>query len=176
MTTTQPTTLDAEFRDVIDKQRLHDLVARLHRGLDRLDDELIVSSLAPGFRYGVRVGMTPQEFADNTRRMHTEDFVGTGLRLQFTQHTIVNELFEVDGDTAYGEIYSRFYGVVEDGSVLTVIQRYVDRYIRTADGWRLHERDPIFEWASPELADYMARMNPSRRDRSDLSYRRLDDR
>jgi len=163
----------AALQDVIDKQQLHDVVMRLHSGIDRLDEELIASSLAPGFRYGIRVGMTPEEFAQNVRRMHTEDFVGTGVRLTATQHSIANELFDVHGDVAYGELYSRFYGVAESGAVLTMILRYVDRYVRTAGGWRLMERDPVVDWASPELEAFAAGFPAAHRDREDLSYRRV---
>jgi hypothetical protein len=171
-----PDDRDAEFRlavqDLVDKQELRDLVARLHRGVDRLDDELIVSCLARGFRYGIRVGMTPEEFARNARRMSSDDYMGTGARLVSGQHTIANQLFEIVGDAAYGETYARFYGFTDDGAVHTMIMRYIDRYTRTAEGWKLIERDPTVDWASPQLEEYAANFPRGRRDRNDISYRR----
>jgi len=114
--------------------------------------------------------MTPQLFADNARSMHTEDFVSTGIRLRGTQHAIANEYYKVAGDRAAGEIYCRFYGFRDDGTMLMLISRYADRYIRTNDGWRIIERDPIIDWASPELMDLQARFPVPGRDENDPTY------
>ena len=165
--------LEDALAEFLAKQELHDLVVGLHRGFDRLDDDLIVSSLASPFRYGLRVGLTPLEFAAHVRRMHTVDLEPTGLRLRYTQHALTNERYEIDGDVAYGECYAKFHGVTTDGRLITNVMRYVDRYVRVDGSWRLAERDPLIEWASPEFAPFVAQLpHASRRDRDDLSYRR----
>ncbi len=95
-----------------------------------------------------------------------------------TTHFTGNQLVEVEGDTAWGEHYSRAYHRVaaDSGGAekdLVVNTRYVDRYQRRAGEWRIASRvvivdtdrvDPVRERWVPES------QLRSRRDRSDPSY------
>ncbi|MET0781231.1 MAG: nuclear transport factor 2 family protein [Microbacterium sp.] len=153
--------LERQLRELIAKQELHDLVARLHRALDQLDDEVICDTFAPGFRYGVRVGMTAQEFATHVRKMHRECFGPTGLKLKSTQHAIANEIFEINGDEATGEYLTHFRGVTVDGVLVQMLVRYADRFVRTESRWRIAERDVVVEWGSPELEAFTTQLRSS---------------
>lgn len=164
--------LEEAMAEIVERHRLHDLVVTLHRGFDRLDDDLIVASIVPGCRYGAREWADPEDFAHHVRRMHTEAFGASGLALRYTQHAITNERYELAGDTAHGECYATFRGVTVDNELVSMILRYVDRYVRVDGTWRLAERDPLVEWASPRLRRPAPQGSlVSLRDRNDRSYR-----
>ena len=72
-------------------------------------------------------------------------------------HVVSNVIIEIDGDTATSRCY--FYApmgrrVPEGGQfVITNAGRYLDRLIRTADGWRIVERvceQTLMQGALPE--------------------------
>ena len=66
-------------------------------------------------------------------------------RYEVTLHVVANHYVEIDGDTGTGETYCLAHHVhpVDDGSrgdfVMAI--RYLDRYRRLDEGWRLELRE-----------------------------------
>ena len=59
-----------------------------------------------------------------------------------TKHMLSNFAIEVDGDTASASTYVHAVLVVANDPLrwYEPVGRYVDRFVRTADGWRISER------------------------------------
>ena len=57
-----------------------------------------------------------------------------------TWHSITTQQIEVSGDEASGRVYYQFLGKVDGKPSMLTLGRYADRYVRTADGWRLAHR------------------------------------
>lgn len=75
--------------------------------------------------------------------------------LDATQHTVTNHMIEVIGDTATSRCYlhSQHVRHAAEGGVLYVIAgRYEDRFVRTADGWRIAFRRLVEVWHDGNLA------------------------
>lgn len=115
------------------------------------------------------------------RRLYTEDgtddhgifFKGTAAQFaeaapgnleefEVTAHYILNTLYEVDGDAADGELYFLAYHrrVPAPATELIVGGRYIDRYVREADGWKIQSRRLIWDLAfdSEASAEAMAKL------------------
>jgi hypothetical protein len=155
---------EARIQELSDKQDLHELVARLSRGVDRCDKGLILSCYHPdAYDDHGQIKGTPEVFADS---------VISHLKGKFTQHSITNELFEVRGDVAFGEIYVSQQTTGADGELLFGFGRYIDKYERRNGEWRILLRRVTVEWVPPELGINPADFIAARQDRSDPSYER----
>jgi hypothetical protein len=67
-----------------------------------------------------------------------------------TAHLMTNHLVEIDGDAARGTVLCtarHLHKNPGDRDVLVVVIRYVDRYAREADGWRIADREIRFLWS-----------------------------
>ena len=135
--------LEERMLELLDKQELHELQVRYCHGVDLQDRQLLLSvyhedaiDAHPGFGKG-----SPEEFANwvirednSTRRIHS-------------QHTVVNELYTIEGDKAWGECYTMGRNAwTGEGQAFG---RYLDRYERRDGEWRIHRRLCVVEWAPP---------------------------
>ncbi|SFR90162.1 nuclear transport factor 2 family protein [Sphingomonas jatrophae] len=71
-----------------------------------------------------------------------------------THHFMGNRLYALDSDEAEGEIYSINTHVIPVGEGTRdyiAAGRYLDRYRRTADGWRFVHRTRVIDWANDGL-------------------------
>jgi uncharacterized protein (TIGR02246 family) len=71
-------------------------------------------------------------------------------RYSATQHSVHNQLVEVDGDRATGETYCTAHHVyARDGRprMLDWGIRYQDRCVREAGAWRYQRRDLLLDWS-----------------------------
>lgn len=132
--------------------------------MDRCDRELIVSCYHPDAYddHGLYKG-GPEGFAD---------WVTAALQGNWVQHTCYNELFDVQGDVAYGEIYVSQKMCGPDGRLIPGHGRYIDKYERRAGEWRIARRRVITEYAAPELGLDIAAFVQGSQDRDDPSYGR----
>lgn len=67
-----------------------------------------------------------------------------------TAHLMTNHLVELDGDRASGTVLCTARHLAKDPAdrtVLVVVIRYVDRYARGEDGWRIADREIRFLWS-----------------------------
>ena len=148
-----------DVQRVVAQQEIYELSCRYMRGLDRLDRALLMSVFTEDAycEYGFING-TPTEFVDYAINALTSHVAN--------HHMIGNHLIEFEGEEAFGEIYFNAYHKVEtdDGPQDIVIAgRYLDRYTRSAEGWKM----PIAvnEWTGAEpkqLVILILQEHPSR--------------
>jgi uncharacterized protein (TIGR02246 family) len=70
-------------------------------------------------------------------------------RFDKTMHFVGNQSAQLQGDVAQGLVYCLAHHISNnDGAPRDTVMfvRYVDRYVRTADGWRIEERELNIEW------------------------------
>ncbi len=134
-----------------DIQSIRDVAQRYCRGVDRLDEALMKSAYWPEATddHGVYVG-NAMPFVEMCMVSH--------LRWRTTSHCIFNHHIELDADgtSAHGEIYNVTYLFQKDADVLdTWHGRYLDRYEKRGDEWRIIERVCVHEGTHSELVEPM---------------------
>ena len=132
---------EAEFRSLLDRAQIHDVLMRYSRGVDRGDGELVMSVFHPdaALDYG-RGPMSAAALAEGITKM-----TATGA-----MHFIGNEYVEVDGDTAYGETYFISYATIADQDKTATRSRggrYLDRFERRDGQWKIARRLLVDEWS-----------------------------
>lgn len=128
---------------LLDKQEIYELSCQYMRGLDRLDEKLLLSVFFDDgwCDYGFTEG-TPAEFirfAISALKEHAAN-----------QHMIGNVLIDLDGDVAYGEVYFNAYHKVmgESGFEDVIIAgRYLDRYEKREGVWKFAYRSERVDWS-----------------------------
>ncbi len=141
------------------------------RGIDRADAELVASVyfLDATDDHGAFKGLGADFARYATEALRT--------RFEATQHTIGEPTIDfVDATTAHVETYVHAIhrGRNAEGTFLERFGgRYVDRFERRNDEWKIADRLVIHEWDAREqvtLAFPEGRFIEGRRDRSDPSY------
>lgn len=129
-----------ELAELLDKQRLADLVATLARALDRGDRDGIAACYTPDSYddHGVYTG-TGAGFADFS--------MGKLSGVEANHHAISTQQFEIAGDEAWGESYYTMYKVRSTGACMLSFGRYVDYFKRIDGRWRVHYRRVVPEFA-----------------------------
>jgi 3-phenylpropionate/cinnamic acid dioxygenase small subunit len=129
-----------------------------------VQDEREIVALATRYTWAVddrdwstfRNCFTDDATGDYSRVCDNADAIVTMARaaldhLTVTQHTVSNFEVTVDGDNAEHRCYINALHVLDgpDGPVsYTIIGRYVDRVVRTAEGWRLAHRRLEYRWST----------------------------
>ena len=155
------------IEDVIAKQEITDLVGRYMRGLDRLDYALLRSTFHDDANtdYGFFQG-GPDAFCD---------MAYNALKDHLTNHHMIGQVnIDLEGDLAFGEVYFQaFHRIITDGEErdLFISGRYVDRYERRNDEWKIAFRSEVNDWSrnDPATDGYFAATPQS------LRGARLDD-
>ena len=124
---------------------------RYCRGVDRLDEALMKSAYWPEATddHGVFVG-NAWEFVEMCMVSH--------LRWRSTSHCIFNHHIELEDDATHarGEAYNVTYLFQKDADVLdTWYGRYLDRYEKRGDEWRIIERVCVHEGSTSEPVSAM---------------------
>jgi SnoaL-like domain len=149
-----------------DWNALRNLVMNYCRGIDRRDMGLLQSIFHPDaqldFGAGYFVGPLDTWLANVPSAL--EQFAAT-------QHHVTNSLFRSAETTAVGETYLIAYHVLRSpGAGLYVAgARYLDRFERRQNEWRIIHRTAVQDWQSPD--GKLEGLNLGKLDRSDLSYR-----
>jgi len=127
-----------------DKQEIHDVLIRYCRGIDRRDEELLRSV-----------------YHDDAVDLHgafngpASEFVtyflegSAGARFLGNTHSLSNILIEVQGDIAYSESYvTSWHPIKRDGADFNwlLAGRYVDRFERRDDVWKIARRQLVLDW------------------------------
>lgn len=165
----------ATLERLVDRQDILDCLTRIARAVDRSDRELFLSGFhddavldAGGFVNA------PGRVFDGARTGHEHGQAST-------LHNLLNHTCEIDGATAHTETYFFFTGVNRDGTNWVGGGRYLDRFERREDGWRIAFRYTLMEWsgfvspATVPLFDNLPdlhRNGSPQRSHSDPSYRR----
>lgn len=160
--------MDPEVRRLIDHRAISDVLARYARGIDRLDLELVASCYHPGATddHGTFKG-TVEEFIPWVE--------GQLTRFASTMHFLGNSLIEIQGDRAVAETYCIAHHRLADRDADSIAGlRYVDRFERRSDEWRISERTVVVEWNRLDDVNALG-FHPdyvrAQRDRTDLVYR-----
>jgi len=163
----EPASVGPELRNLLDRQAILDCLNRYNRGVDRCDDELLLSAYHEDAIecHGTFTG-PPAEFARSIRPAQ-ENWAGS-------QHHITNHLVEIEGDIANAETYFLVLSQRHGEETMGLVGgRYLDRLERRGGEWRIALRVVVLDVG----ADAMARPAPHRiaqprKDRSDPSYQR----
>lgn len=133
-----------------DRFAIIDLAALYMRGLDRLDGALLADQFWPEAQceYGVFSG-GPADFAAFCMTMLTDH--------ARNHHMLGQHLIDFTSpDEAYGEVYYQAYHRVHDeaGAArdLFIAGRYVDRYERRGDVWKIAYRSELVDWVRDDPA------------------------
>jgi hypothetical protein len=130
-----------EAQELADREAIREVANRYAHGVDRLDGVWMKSAYWPDAvdDHGVFVG-NAWEFVDRCMASH--------VRWRTTLHTTLNHQIEIDPGrvTARGELYNVSYLFRADSPTLeTWYGRYLDRYERRGDEWRIIHRVCVHE-------------------------------
>ncbi|WP_395334894.1 nuclear transport factor 2 family protein [Novosphingobium sp. BL-8H] len=128
--------------ELADREAIRECLYRYARGVDRLDADMVRSAYWPD------VVDKHLEFEGNA-----EEFIAWAFpamqAMDQTMHLIGNVLIALHGDQA--DVESYFYGyhrITVDGRKMDVIGagRYLDRFEKREDEWRIRERLVMTDW------------------------------
>jgi len=129
---------------VADRLAIADLVHAYAQGVDRRDPEGVAQLFTPDGTFVAYA--TPGDREPTSRSEgHAEitRAIAMARHYRATTHTIGSHLAAVEGDRATGETRCVAYHVLGDEGDETLLVwhiRYLDRYARRPEGWRIHER------------------------------------
>lgn len=132
----------AALDDIIDREKIRDCLARLSRGEDRRDAELIKASYWPDATddHGVFVGSFAEYLA----------WVVPGApSIPVTLHTLGQSLIELKGGTAAVETHITAYHRIDMGAQhrdIVIGGRYLDRMEKRGKEWRIAHRIMLYDW------------------------------
>jgi ketosteroid isomerase-like protein len=159
-----------EVQYLLDRQAILDTVNRYARGIDRHDEDIIVSVYHPDAidEHGHFDG-GPDAFAKWANEFHAEGYSAH-------MHNITTHNCEIDGDTAHTESYCLY--VLRRKDQKTVIiggGRYIDKLTKEGGEWKIKLRKLYIDWRAEADATIFATPNgypEGFRDRRDPSYAR----
>jgi hypothetical protein len=135
-------TIPAELRSLIEREKIRACLARLARGEDRRDPDLIKAAYWPDstIDYGIFRGNFDEYLA----------WVVPGSpAVVVTQHVLGQSVIELQGDAALAETHALSYHRLDlgDGERDAVIGgRYLDRMEQRGGDWRIAERTMLYDW------------------------------
>jgi ketosteroid isomerase-like protein len=156
---------NAAIQELLDKQAIRELVARISRGVDRGDVALLASCYHPDakeerdghIREGGTIASEIVESTDNSMRS--------------TCHILAQQLIEVRGDKAVSETYATGRHVFKDGRLSHTVVRYADRFEKRDGEWKVIYRLAVAEARETHPAPEGPAFNGlARRDKTDPTY------
>ena len=131
-----------ELEALLARDKIRDCIARLARGEDRRDAEIISASCWPDSTsdYGVFSGSFDEYLAW---------VVPGSAAIKVTQHVLGQSVIDLAGDTALVETQVISYHRIDRGEAErdTVIGgRYLDRLERRGREWRIAQRMMLYDW------------------------------
>ena len=140
------------MQQLSDREQIRDVALRYCHGVDRLDPNCMKSAYWPDAidDHGNFVG-NAHEFSDHCMVAH--------LRWKWTMHSIYNHQIDldVDGVHARGEMYNITNLCRADtGAVDTWYGRYLDRYEKRGDEWRIIHRVCVHNGTQTQHVEPMA--------------------
>ena len=157
-----------QLDELIAREEIKDVIKRLARGTDRLDEELMASCYHP------------DGFDDhNSFRGNGREFAKWACEVlphfTATHHFIAEPYIRLDGDVAQVDTYCIAHHV-GDRSDLILALRYVDRFEKRDGCWLIAKRVCAFDWSYTVPYDPAATFpfaedfTVGHRDRSDITY------
>jgi len=135
--------VEKNVEELLAKQGIYELCCRYMRGLDRLDEDLLVSLFWQDAwcDYGFTRGPAP-DFARFCMRALGEH--------EANHQMIGNILIDLEDDEAFGEVYFNAYHKVRTGEGyedVIIAGRYLDRYERRDTVWKFAYRSEIVDFS-----------------------------
>ena len=145
-----PTLTDEEykqFRALVDREAVREVILRNSRAIDRVDEELLRTVYWPD-------GWDSHSIFDGSFEDYVPWVIETLNGMIATHHNVANIMIELDGDDAFTESYFIAHHKIkgEDGvdRDMFAAGRYVDHIQRRGDGqhreWRIKHRRAVFDW------------------------------
>jgi hypothetical protein len=164
----------ARIELLLTRHEITSCLTRFCRGVDRFDRDLFLSAFHPDAEIaaGDFVG-GPADLYEWAHTMHERGQIAT-------QHNLLNNTCDIDGDIAHSETYYLFAARNLDESNWMAGGRYFDRLECRDDQWRITLRTNVIEWSGllptmpipfADVPDIGAN-GVSARDRTDPSYKR----
>jgi hypothetical protein len=131
-----------DLRAVIDREKIRDCLARIARGEDRRDPEILKGCFWPdsGVDFGIFIGSFDEYLA----------WVTPGApSIPVTLHTLGQSLIDLSGDKAAVETHITSYHRVDFGQEhrdVVMGGRYLDRMERRDGEWRVAQRTMLYDW------------------------------
>lgn len=161
--------------ELLAREEIHDVLKRLARGTDRLDEELMASCYHPH-------GVDDHNAFRGSGTEFARWVVETLPFFQATMHFIAAPLIRLDGDTAQVDTYCVAHHVSkpDDAGAQTDMilgLRYVDRFERLNGKWLIAKRVCAFDWTYTVPIDaehvwpFAEDFTVGARDNSDITYR-----
>lgn len=135
---------DSLLRETADQFALSRLIDLYAHAVDRCDLTLLRSLYTDDaiHDHGAMFRGGPDAFSA---------FIGSSMRGMTSHHFMGNRLFVIDGDAARGEIYAINSHVIGQDTAAArdyiAGGRYLDRYVRTDDGWKIAHRSRVIDWS-----------------------------
>ena len=157
-----------ELGELIAREEIRDVIKRLARGTDRLDQEMMASCYHPdGFDDHNSFRGNGREFAAWVCEV-LPHFIAT-------HHFIADPYIRLDGDVAQVDTYCIAHHLRDDSDLVLAL-RYVDRFEKRDGRWLIARRVCAFDWTYTVPYDAAGRFpfgedfTIGRRDRSDITY------
>jgi ketosteroid isomerase-like protein len=138
------TTKDVVLQEMVDEFALRKLVDAYCRAVDRGDIETL-RSLYHRDAVDAHGG-----FSAGTADQFLQQLTAARPYIRSMQHNITTVNFAVDGDAAEGEIYTiAVHTLAGSGHDIDVVVggRYLDKYEKHDDSWKIAERTIVTDWA-----------------------------
>lgn len=127
--------------ELADREAIRECMVRYCRGIDRADPALVLSAYWPGaIDYHTGFSGTVEEFVEwSMPRM---------AAMHDSVHMIANMLFEIDGAMAKVETYLWSVSILPGDTPrqVMVTGRYLDRFERRDEEWRIAEQLVVHDW------------------------------
>jgi hypothetical protein len=155
--------------DLLAREEIGDVIKRLARGTDRLDEELMASCYHPD-------GFDDHNSFRGSGREFARWVVEVLPHFETTMHFIGSPLIRLDGDTAHTDTYCVAHHLRADSDMILGL-RYVDRFERRDGRWLIARRVCAFDWSYTVPVDAATRwpfaedFTVGARDRTDITYR-----
>ncbi|PVX75655.1 SnoaL-like protein [Paraburkholderia unamae] len=162
---------DAQLQALLDKDALYELAVRYARAIDRRDRALLLSVYHEDAvdDHGVMFKGSAAAFADWQPEVMA--------RFEVTAHYIMNTSYRLDGDHAQGELYFVAYHRTKapDAKEVVIGGRYLDRYERRANVWKIAHRTLVWDFSrehplDPAQRDFLASLGESGCGSDDASF------
>ncbi len=136
--------ISAELQAMLDREAIRNCIARLARGEDRRDAEVLSACYWPdsSFDYGMYQGA----FAD-----YLAWVVPGADAILNTQHVLGQTVIELSGDTAKAETHAISYHRVDMGEEVgerdtCIGGRYLDEFEKRDGVWGIKHRAMLYDW------------------------------
>ena len=131
-----------ELKAYLDREKIRDCLARLARGEDRRDAELISACCWPDSTsdYGVFCG---------TFKEYLAWVVPGSPAIALTQHMLAQSVIDLKGDSALAETQVTSYHRMNMGTQerdIVIGGRYLDRLEKRCGEWRIAKRMMLYDW------------------------------